>query len=100
MSALQAMSHSLIALTIQAAGLIVLGDPLPGALAGIAFFLGREIAQAEYRHISSLPIPKRDRMPMWGGLDPRYWNKKALTDVLYPALAVSAGCAIHYLGAT
>lgn len=57
-----------------------------------AFYIGREITQAEYRWISSFGEGRRANMPWWGGLDLRVWNLKSATDALGPIFAALALC--------
>ena len=53
-----------------------------------AFYLGREIAQAEYRYIEAHG-GKRADCPWWCGFALSAWDAKSLLDCLLP-LAVSA----------
>lgn len=81
------MSHSLIAIlaTVLAAAL---GHPWLGAASVIAFFAGREHAQAEHRWIKAFGGGLRANMPLWGGFDPRAWNAdSALRDLALPSAA-------------
>ena len=57
-----------------------------------SFYLGREVAQAEYRYIEAHG-GKRENCPWWCGLAPSAWTAKGLLDCLLP-LAVSAGFAL------
>lgn len=83
------ISHIVICLCLQAVFYVLTKNLYSGVLAGMFFFAGREIAQAEYRHIESLPSRLRKDMPMFGGLDPRYWNMKSLVaDVTVPSTLV------------
>lgn len=56
------------------------------AAAAAAYFIGREVAQAEYRRIGS---GKRADMPWWGGLDPKAWTAKSVLDAVVP-IAIAA----------
>lgn len=76
------MIHALIAI----AAFIL--HPLAG-LAAAAFFVGREVTQAEYRWIETYGSGKRPNMPWYGGFDPRAWNFKSVTDAALP-VAVAA----------
>jgi hypothetical protein len=58
-----------------------------GALLAIGFYLGREIAQAEYRVIEQY-YGKRSKMPWWGAFQRRAWNRKSILDWLLPSGAV------------
>lgn len=61
-----------------------LGLPMLGA----AFYMGRELAQAEYRYIQANG-GQRDEVPWYCGFLPEAWNKKGVLDWVGPlALAV------------
>lgn len=69
------LEHTLAALTLQVlVGLWTRNWWAGGALAS-AYFLGREIAQAEYRWIEVYGQGLRANMPWWGPLDLRVWPK-------------------------
>ena len=59
-----------------------------GALFAIGYFLGREMAQAEYRVIKDFYDGKRANMPWYGSLERRAWTKKGMFDWILPAAAV------------
>lgn len=59
-----------------------------GALGG--FYVGREIAQAEYRYIEAYCDRKRANMPWWAVLTPKAWTLKGMLDWLLPVI-VSVG---------
>lgn len=84
--------HTLYALLIQAVVLTIGGNVLVGASAGSFFFIGREIAQAEYRWIKQFGKGKRANMPETGGLDWRVWRGEydAIFDWLLPSVVVWA----------
>lgn len=84
------LAHPVIALVIQAIVALLSGDWWVGAAAGSFYFVGREYAQAEYRAIEHYYNGKRANMPYFGGLEPRAWTLKGLTDFLYPSAAVVA----------
>ena len=64
-------------------------NPFIGAIAGIFFFAGREIAQAEYRNIEASPSRLRKDMSVFGGFNPKYWTIKALlADLTIPSVIV------------
>ena len=73
-------------------------DPFIGAIAGIFFFAGREIAQAEYRNIEASESKLRKDMSVFGGLNPKYWTQKALiADLTIPSLLViTIAIILHY----
>ncbi len=82
------MNHILIAVVLQLAVGLTLGQWWLGAALGPLFFAGREIAQAEYRWIETYGQGKRDNMPVLGGFDRRVWRGKSLRDVFFPVLIV------------
>ena len=53
-----------------------------------AFYLGREITQAEYRYIEEFCDRKRSRMPWYAVIVPEAWTVKGIFDWVLP-LAVS-----------
>lgn len=59
---------------------------LPAALFFLpaAFYLGREIAQAEYRYIEQYCDRKRKNMPWYAIFLPKAWTVKGITDWLIP----------------
>jgi len=83
------ISHILICLALQGIGYALTKDPFIGAIAGIFFFLGREISQTEYRNIEASPSKLRKDMSVFGGFNPKYWTIKAiLADLTIPSLLV------------
>jgi hypothetical protein len=82
------MTHIIPALLIQ-----LLLSPFGwwvGAAFAIGYYLGREMAQAEYRLIQKHYGGKRANMPWWGAFQRRAWDQKSVLDVLLPSLAVIA----------
>ena len=78
------MIHVAVALVIQ-----LLLWPLGlwiGAAAASAFFIGREIAQAEYRNIEHFYGGKRANMPWYGGFQKQAWTAKGLLDWILPTV--------------
>lgn len=68
---------------------VVLRDAWLGAAMGICFYLGREIAQAEYRNIEASASKLRKDMSVFGGLNPKYWTLKSLiADLTIPSVIV------------
>lgn len=59
-----------------------------GAAAASAFFIGREITQAEYRNIQSNYGGKRANMPWYGGFEKQAWTTKGLLDWILPTVVV------------
>ena len=83
------ISHILICLAFQGIGYALTKNPFIGAIAGIFFFLGREISQTEYRNIEASESKLRKDMSVLGGLNPKYWTLKALiADLTIPSLIV------------
>jgi hypothetical protein len=83
------ISHILICIAFQGIGYVLTKDPFIGAIAGIFFFTGREIAQAEYRNIEASESKLRKDMSVLGGLNPKYWTLKSLiADLTIPSLLV------------
>jgi len=82
------LAHSIIALALQFVIGAIFGNWWTGAAAGSFYFIGREYAQAEYRNIEQNYGGFRRNMPYFGGLEPRAWTLKGLTDFIYPSTAV------------
>jgi hypothetical protein len=81
------MNHILPALAIQ-----LLLSPFSwwaGALLAAGFYLGREIAQAEYRVIQTYYGGKRANMPWYGGFERRAWTQKGVLDFVLPIAATA-----------
>jgi hypothetical protein len=67
-----------------------------GAAAAAAFFIGREIAQAEYRNIEHFYGGKRANMPWYGGFQKQAWTAKGLLDWILPmALTIAIAFAVE-----
>ena len=82
-------SHITISLVIQLIFGFSTSNWLAGTVAAIFFFLGREIAQTEYRKIKDSQSQLRKDMHPLGGLDPKYWTTKSFfADLLIPGLLV------------
>lgn len=89
-------SHLIVSLSLQGLFYLVHGDLWLGAVAGLFFYLGREIAQAEYRGIEASPTKLRKDFPLLGGFFPKYWTRKAfLADLAIPALLTITIAIIH-----
>ena len=67
--------HLLAALLIQAIIGTTTRNWWAGAALASAYFIGREVAQAEYRWIELLSAGRRANMPWWGPFDPRVWQR-------------------------
>jgi len=68
------IEHTLVALIVQIVVARVTGNWWAGAALASAYFVGREVAQAEYRWIESYGHGLRANMPWWGPFDPRVWR--------------------------
>lgn len=85
------VDHIVLALAIQLIIRLILGSWSAGAATAIAWFVSREITQAEYRWIEHLGDGHRTNMPWWGGLDPRMWQyADPWLDWIGPTVAVVA----------
>ena len=85
------VSHILISLCLQIGLYCFTKSLYSGVLASCFFFAGREIAQAEYRHIQQLPTKLRADMPTLGGFNPKFWNMKSfVADLAIPTVLVLA----------
>ena len=78
--------HVAIAIAVQLVIGLVTGDWFAGACFGSAFYIGREITQAEYRVIEQFYDGKRANMPWYGGFEPRAWELKSLLDWILPTV--------------
>jgi hypothetical protein len=67
--------HAIIALIIQVIVGLATRNWWAGAAIASGYFLGREIAQAEYRWIEQFGDGLRANLPWWGALDPRAWAR-------------------------
>lgn len=80
------MIHILPALSIQ-----LLLSPIDwwfGALFSSGYYIGREMAQAEYRVIQKYYDGRRAKMPWYGAFEARGWDRKSILDFVLPGLAV------------
>ena len=85
------MVHALIT-AIWCIACILFKLPLVVLLFPSAFYLGREITQAEYRYIEAHGR-KRANCPWWCGFMPEAWTLKGLLDWILP-LGVSLGVVV------
>ena len=58
-----------------------------GVLFAGGYYLGREMAQAEYRVIEQYYL-RRSKMPWYGAFERRAWDKKSMLDWILPLTAV------------
>ena len=85
------VEHILLAIVIQLTIWVILRSWTAGAAAAIAWFVSREITQAEYRWIEHFGGGLRANMPWWGGFDPRVWQyADPWLDWIAPSVAVVA----------
>lgn len=83
--------HILVALGVQALIGWATGRWWAGAAAASGYFIGREVAQAEYRWIEQFGEGLRANMPWNAVFDPRVWQTPDQTaDWLGPLLATVA----------
>lgn len=70
-----------------------------GAAVGSFFFLGRELAQAEYRWIERFGGGLRANLPWWGMLDPKVWDVHSWWwNLLLPSLVVTGIAGVCEVG--
>lgn len=69
------VEHALAALVIQALIGLATRNWWAGAALACGYFIGREVAQAEYRWIEQFGQGLRANMPWWGTFDGRVWPK-------------------------
>lgn len=80
--------HALAALAVQTLIGLLTGRWWVGAALMSGYFIGREVAQAEYRWIELYGAGIRANMPWWGPFDVRVWTKlDQLVDWLGPLLS-------------
>ena len=86
---MKSLEHSAYALLFMAIIGLLTNNWFAGACFGVAFFLGREHAQAEYRVIEHFYEGKRANMPWHGGFEPRGWDLKSILDFVLPIVATA-----------
>lgn len=69
------LEHILAAVALQLAVGFLTRNWWAGAALASAYFIGREIGQAEYRWIEKFGHGLRANMPWWGPFDLRVWSK-------------------------
>jgi hypothetical protein len=83
------ISHISVCLGMQALAYALTRDWVCAAIVGPMFYLGREVAQAEYRCIEGSPSRLRKDMPVMAGVYPQNWTAKSfIADMLVPTLLV------------
>ena len=92
---MELIEHALAALAIQAAVGLATRNWWAGAALASGYFVGRELAQAEYRWIEQFGQGLRVNLPWWGVFDLRIWPKAdQWTDLIGPIAATAAVAAI------
>ena len=81
--------HPAMAVGLQVLLGIITGSFTIGAFAGAAMFIGRELAQAEYRWIERYGSGRRANMPWYGSVDPKVWNRHSLLGLVLPIPVVT-----------
>ena len=82
------VEHAAAALALQIAIGLVTRNWWAGALLACGYFIGRELAQAEYRWIEQFGAGLRANTPWWAALDPKVWTKAdQIADMLGPIMA-------------
>jgi len=88
---LDLFAHALAAIAIQAVIGWRTGNWWAGAALASGYFIGREIAQAEYRWIEQFGEGLRANMPWTAAFDRRIWhNPDQIMDWLGPIVITSA----------
>lgn len=83
------LKHPLLALAMQCAIALLGGSLWLGACAASAFYISREMTQAEYRWIERFGGGRRANMPWNGPFDLRVWSAKDWTDWLGPVVVTT-----------
>jgi hypothetical protein len=84
------LEHALIALAVQVAIGLSTRNWWAGGLLACGYFIGRELAQAEYRWIEQFGDGLRANAPWWAAFDNRVWTTAdQYADVFGPLLACS-----------
>jgi len=86
------MNHILPALAMQL--LLLPFSWWAGVLFAAGYYIGREMAQAEYRVIQTYYGGKRANMPWYGGFERRAWNVKSILDFVLPIVATMVAVVI------
>ena len=87
---MELIEHTLVAVVIQGIIGITTRRWWAGAALASGYFLGREIAQAEYRWIAHFGDGLRANLPWWGAADPRVWVRgDQIADWLGPVIVTT-----------
>ncbi|MEN7538111.1 hypothetical protein [Aurantiacibacter flavus] len=82
------VEHAAAALALQIAIGLTTRNWSAGALLACGYFIGRELAQAEYRWIEQFGAGLRANAPWWAAFDPKVWTKTdQIADVFGPIVA-------------
>ena len=84
------LNHSACALLFMAIIGLITGNWIAGALFSSGYYLGREMAQAEYRVIQKYYDGRRAKMPCYGAFEARGWDRKSMLDWILPATVTIA----------
>lgn len=88
---MELVEHALVALAIQIGIGLTTRNWWAGALLACGYFIGRELAQAEYRWIEQFGEGLRANAPWWAAFDPKVWTRAdQLADVLGPLVTTGA----------
>ena len=84
------IEHTVIALALQVAVGLATRNWWAGGLLACGYFIGRELAQAEYRWIEQYGEGLRANAPWWAAFDGRVWTTAdQYADMLGPIVACS-----------
>lgn len=86
------IAHAGIAVALQIVIGVTTGDYRIGFYIGSAYYIGREVAQAEQRYVDK--FGSGHTIPWWQGKHPRLWNAKGILDWVYPLLVTGAVAAL------
>ena len=88
---MELFEHALVALIVQVAVGLTTRNWWAGALLACGYFIGRELAQAEYRWIEQFGAGLRANAPWWAAFDSRVWTRAdQFADVIGPIVATGA----------
>jgi hypothetical protein len=88
------MIHAAIAVAVQLLLMFAGIDPWLAGLAPVAFYFGREMAQAEHRTIQNRFGNRRANAPWYVGFIPHGWTRDTVLDATLPVIAVAAVAAL------
>lgn len=90
------LEHAIYAAGIQAAIGLTTRNWWAGAAIASGYFIGREVAQAEYRWIEQFGQGLRANMPWNAAFDPRVWqNAHQIADWLGPVVVTVSIAMLH-----